>query len=121
MKESKNNKYTEALTLYDLLISVNPSLERKGKTMPYTSVNGHMYSFLSKEGVMGLRLSKIDLDEFLLKFKSKLMIQHGRTMKEYVEVPPDVLKNTKVLTTYIKLSYTYVSGLKPKVTKKKAN
>lgn len=50
--------YTESSLLYDQLINANPTIERKGKTMPYTSLNGHMFSFLSKEGTMGLRQNR---------------------------------------------------------------
>lgn len=32
----------DKLALYDKLIATNPEIERKGVTMPYTSVNGHM-------------------------------------------------------------------------------
>jgi len=104
---------------YNNLIDQHPKIERKGKTTPYTSINGHMFSFLSKEGVMGLRLSKDDRDSFIEKHDGQLMTQHGRFMKEYVEIPIDLLSNTKVLYTYLEQSFKYVSGLKPKPTKKK--
>lgn len=104
---------------YDLLLELNPKIERKGKTMPYTSVNGHMFSFLSKEGRMGLRLSKEDRDEFMETFDSKLMEQHGRIMKEYVVVPDALLGDIEELSTYLEKSFQYVSSLKPKPTKKK--
>lgn len=110
----------ENLTLYDTLIGKHIEMERKGKTTPYTSVNGHMFSFLSKNGTMGLRLSKSDLESFIKKYKVNLMEQHGRTMKEYVEVPFELLKNTEELSKFLIKSYTYISGLKPKITKKKA-
>ena len=109
----------EKLDLYDQLVQNNPAVERKGKTTPYTSINGHMFSFLDKEGNMGLRLDKEALEEFMIKFDSKLMVQHGRTMKEYVVIPEDLLRNTKELSTYLKKSLAYVTGLKPKPTKKK--
>lgn len=105
--------------LYDLLIQSNPKIERKGKTMPYTSVNGHMFSFLSKEGNMGLRLSENDREEFIQKFDSKLMEQHGRIMKEYVEVPDNLLSETEQISKFLQKSFDYVSSLKPKPTKKK--
>ncbi len=105
--------------LYDLLISSNPSIERKGKTTPYTSINGHMFSFLSKDGKMGLRLSKEDRDKFIETYETVLMEQHGRIMKEYVEVPDDLLKETKQLSNYLQKSFDYVSSLKPKTTTKK--
>ena len=38
------------LEFYDKLIDTNPDFERKGKTMPYTSVNGHVFSQLNKAG-----------------------------------------------------------------------
>jgi hypothetical protein len=30
-----------ALELYEKLVATNPKVERKGDTMPYTSLNGH--------------------------------------------------------------------------------
>ena len=105
--------------LYDLLIQSNPKIVRKGKTMPYTSVNGHMFSFLSKEGNMGLRLSQNNREVFIKKFESKLMEQHGRIMKEYVLVPDELLQETEVLSKFLQKSFDYVSSLKPKPTKKK--
>ncbi len=78
-----------------------------------------MFSFFDKEGKMGLRLSKEDLKVFTEKFKSKLMIQHGKTMKEYVEIPYDLLSDTNQLTEYLLRSLNYVSGLKPKPSNKK--
>lgn len=110
---------TDAVLLYDKLIQSYPNIERKGKTTPYTSMNGHMYSFLSKEGVMGLRLSKQDRESFIERHNSQLMIQHGRTMSEYVQIPNSLLKDTESLSKYFVLSFEYVSSLKPKSTKKK--
>jgi len=48
--------YDQKLALYEALIATHPKIERKGKSNPYTSVNGHMFSYLSKEGELGLRL-----------------------------------------------------------------
>lgn len=111
--------YESIVELYDMLIGANPQIERKGKTMPYTSINGHMFSFLSKEGAMGLRLSQNDREEFIKKFDTKLMEQYGRTMKEYVEVPNRLLQQTEELSEFLQKSFDYVSSLKPKPTKKK--
>lgn len=44
------------LELYEKLVATNPNVERKGATVPYTSLNGHMFSYLSKEGKLALRL-----------------------------------------------------------------
>jgi TfoX/Sxy family transcriptional regulator of competence genes len=119
MSKSKIEIPTEKLEFYDNLIGNNPEIERKGKTTSYTSINGHMFSFLSKEGIMGLRLSKNDREDFTQKFKGNLMKQHGRIMKEYVEIPNDLLQNTEQLNKYLTKSLNYVSQLKPKPTKNK--
>ncbi|MGK0386525.1 MAG: hypothetical protein ACI849_001142 [Patiriisocius sp.] len=49
--------------------------------MPYTSVNGHMFSFLDKEGQLSIRLPKEILEPFIEKHESSLSIQHGKLMK----------------------------------------
>jgi len=105
--------------LYDKLIASNPDIERKGKTMPYTSHNGHMFSYLSKTGSMGLRLPKEDREAFLEKHNTTLFEQYGAVMKEYVTVPDDLLENTEELQEYLDISYEYIRTLKPKPTTKK--
>ena len=107
------------LELYEKLVATNPAVERKGATMPYTSLNGHMFSFLTKAGTLALRLPSEERDAFLKKFKTKLCEQHGRVLEEYVEVPDALLKKTQELKKYFDLSYGYVASLQPKATKKK--
>ena len=111
--------WNQCLENYEKLIALFPEVERKGKTMPYTSMNGNMFSFLDKEGKMGLRLSKNNFEEFIEKFDSGQMEQHGRVMKEYVVIPDQLLKETEQLSEYFKMSLVYVASLKPKPTKKK--
>jgi len=41
------------LALYEKLIATDPSIERKGATIPYTSANGKMFTFLSPTGELG--------------------------------------------------------------------
>ena len=113
MSESKVTIPLKAMTQYDKLIAANTNIERKGKTSPYTSVNGHMFSFLSKSGVMGLRLPKAALDSFLEEYETQLMEQHGHTMKEYVQVPSALLENTEKLSTYLQIRFAHTSSLKP--------
>ena len=104
--------------IYTSLIESIPAAERKGKTMPYTSLNGHMYSFLDKDGFIGLRLSPSDIDTFIETFGAQLMVQHGRTMKAFVRIPIDLLDKGHILEDYFAKSYTHTAGLKPKPTKK---
>ncbi len=48
--------WEEQLTIYDQLVNLCPRFERKGKTMPFTSPNGYMFSQLNKAGEIGIRL-----------------------------------------------------------------
>jgi TfoX/Sxy family transcriptional regulator of competence genes len=107
----------ETLKSYEKLVATNPSVERKGASMPYTSCNGHMFSFLTKTGKLALRLPTEAREAFLEKHKAKLCEQHGTVLAEYVEVPDGLLKKTRELKRYFDLSYAYVASLKPKTKK----
>jgi TfoX/Sxy family transcriptional regulator of competence genes len=109
----------DKVELYEKLVATNPSVERKGATMPYTSLNGHLFSLLTKEGKLALRLPAEERDAFLKKYKAKLSEQYGVVLKEYVEVPDSLLKNTRELKEFFDLSYAYVGSLKPKPTTRK--
>jgi hypothetical protein len=103
---------------YNKLVATNPKIERKGSTVPYTSYNGHMFSYLEKDGSLGLRLPPDLLEEFLKKYKTTLFKSYGIIKKEYALVPDKLLKNTKELKPYFDASYKYVLSLKPKPEKK---
>ena len=107
------------LAIYDKLIATNPRVERKGAASAYTSMNGHMFSFLTKTGTLALRLPADEREAFLKTYKTKLCVQYGSVMKEYVEVPATLFKNTRALRTFFDISYTYVASLKPKPTTRK--
>ena len=108
----------DTLALYDELIKSNPEIERKGVKLPYTSANGHMFTFLSESGTLAIRLPEKERESFLKKHDTSLMEAHGTIMKEYVMVPEEFLKNTKELKKYLNVSYEYVITLKPKAQKK---
>jgi len=107
------------LELYEKLVATNPAVQRKGAKMPYTSVNGHMFSFLTETGTLALRLPAEELGAFLKKYKTALCERHGTVMKEYAVVPDALLAQTRELKKYFDLSCTYVGSLKPKATKRK--
>ncbi len=111
--------YLENLKLYEALVSSIPEVERKGATMPYTSRNGHMFSFLDKTGKMSLRLPTQDREAFLSKFKTKLTEQYGTIMKEYVDIPASLLQSTGDLEKYYDISFEYIGTLMPKATRRK--
>jgi TfoX/Sxy family transcriptional regulator of competence genes len=119
MAKADPEQYAANLALYEKLVATNPKVERKGATMPYTSLNGHMFSLLTKEGWLALRLPGDAREAFLKKYKTKLCVQYGTVMKEYVEVPDALLKKTQELRKFFGLSYAYVGSLKPKATSRK--
>lgn len=108
----------DKLALYERLVATRRDVERKGATIPYTSCNGHMFSFLTRSGTLALRLPAEAREAFLARYDAKLCVQYGTVMKEYVEVPDALLQNTRVLQTYFAQSYVYVRSLKPKPTRR---
>jgi hypothetical protein len=86
--------------------------------MPYTSLNGHMFSFVTKEGQVALRLSEADQEAFIRRFKTPPCVQNGAVMKEYVLIPESLLKKPADVGKYFKASRDYVGSLKPKATKR---
>ena len=110
---------SEKLEAYDRLIASRSDIQRKGVTSPYTSLNGHMFTYLNKAGSLGLRLPKDEREAFLDKYNTTLFESYGAVMKEYVTVPDDLLENTEELLPYLDISCEYVKSLKPKPTKKK--
>ena len=109
----------DRVELYERLVATNPDVTRKGAMMPYTSVNGNMFSLLTKEGRLALRLPVGEREAFLKKYKTKLSEQYGVVLKEYVEVPDSLLEKTQELRKFFDASYAYVSSLRPKATTKK--
>ena len=107
-----------ALELYEKLVAMHPKVERKGDTMPYTSLNGHMFSVLTKEGSLALRLPAKEREAFLTRYKTTLCEQYGHVMPEYVVVPDALLKKTRELSKHFDVSFDYVASLKPKPTTK---
>ena len=115
MTPKKTSKIPPAkLELYEKLIATSPEIERKGDVHPYTSVNGHMFSYLDQTGTMGLRLPKDALEAFLKKYETKPFVSYGVVKKDWATVPDSLLKNTKELKKYLQVSYEYTKTLKPK-------
>src|ERR1700744_5694101 len=103
----------EVLGWYEKLVATNPQIERKGDTVPYTSLNGHMFSYIN-DGSVVLRLSKEDKEAFEKKYKTGPVISYGTIKKDFVAVPDQLLKNTKELKKYFDQSIAYTKTLKPK-------
>ncbi len=106
--------YQKRLVIYDQLVKKCPEIERKGKTMPYTSDNGHMFSQLNKDGEIGIRLSKEAGQAFVEKFGGGAFRSYGAVMRDYVRIPDDLLENLDLLAIYLKEAHQYVLSLEPK-------
>lgn len=115
----KNNIPADKLDLYEKLVATIPEIERKGAANPYTSLNGHMFTYLNPSGSLALRLPEDEREKFLKKYKTTLFEAYGAVMKEYVTVPDALLKNTKALQPYFQMSVDYIRTLKSKPTTKK--
>lgn len=88
--------------------------------MPYTSRNGHMYSFLDPSGTMALRLPPAKYAEYLGKYADAgPAVQHGRPLKNFVTVPDALMENVAELRTWLVISHEWVGTLKPKPTARK--
>lgn len=118
--KSTGLSHDERTALYEKLIATHPKIESKGAANAYTSVNGNMFSLLRPSSEMALRLPADEREKFLMKYKTKLYEAYGTVMPEYVTVPDALLQKTAEMKKYLAISYEYVSGLKPKPTKKNA-
>jgi hypothetical protein len=116
--QKKSITQEERVALFNKLVESHGKAERKGDTIPYTSLNGNMFSYISKDGFMAMRLSKNDIEDFIKTFKTSLAVSYGITQKEYVVVPDSLLQKTNEMKPYFDLSYKYASSLKPKATTK---
>jgi hypothetical protein len=114
MAQSKTETPPEKLALFEKLVATLPGVELKGATVPYTSLNGHMFSYLSKAGTLALRLPADARASFLKKYDAVLCKQYGMVQKEYVEVPDALLRKTEELKRYFAQSFAYVGTLKAK-------
>ena len=106
--------WKEKLKLYDELIAKCPRFERKGKTMPYTSANGYMFSLLNKAGEIGIRFSKEVQKKYLEEFDSTLFKSYNSVMQGYVLIPEEMLEDLNNVAKYLDESYDYVMSLPSK-------
>lgn len=106
--------WQDKLTLYDALVAKCPRFDRKGKTMPYTSANGHMFSLLNKDGELGFRYSKEVQEKYIQELDTTVFKSYGAVMKGYVLIPDRMLDDLDELAKYLDESYDFVMTLEPK-------
>ncbi|NNE29988.1 MAG: hypothetical protein HKN16_10135 [Saprospiraceae bacterium] len=106
--------WEDNLKVYDELVSKCPRFERKGKTVPYTSANGHMFSTLNKDGELGIRFSKEVQEKYIAKYNTSLFKSYNAVMRGYILVTDKMLQNSKLMIKLLNEGYDYVMSLKPK-------
>lgn len=104
----------EKLKVYDALVAKCPRFKRKGKTMPYTSANGYMFSLFNKANEIGIRFSKEAQEKYIKEWNTTLYESHGAVIKGYVLIPERMLEDLDALAVYLDESYDYVMSLEPK-------
>lgn len=109
---------TEALDRYRAVVEASGNCEVKGAKNPYTSRNGHMFSFLDPDGTIALHLSPELETEFRSEFESGPVIQYDRTMRGYSSVPDGLFDDTETLSAWFDRAWDWIGTLKPKPTKK---
>ena len=107
-------KYDDQLKLYDQLVDKCPRFERKGKTMPYTSANGYMFSLLNKAGELGIRFSKEVQKKYMEKYDTTLFKSYNSIMHGYILLTEEMLKDEKNIVKLLNESYDHVMSLPPK-------
>jgi TfoX/Sxy family transcriptional regulator of competence genes len=118
-KDRNDAMPADRLELYDRLIEMQPGVARKGATIPYTSVNGHMFSYLN-DGHLVLRLASGGRETFLERYATTLHAAHSIVQKEYVDVPDTLFADPAELAPFFRSSYAYVAALRPKPTARRS-
>jgi len=119
MAKKKPDAPEERVELYDKVIATVPDQQRKGAASAYTSLNGHMFSFVDKTGEFAFRYSDARKKELIEELGGKESIQHNSVMRGYVVFPKSVMGDFDKLVELFKESHEYIGSLKPKPTKKK--
>ncbi len=112
----ENNKSfrAKAEEYYDELLAKCNRFQRKGKSMPYTSANGHMFSQLNKDGELGIRFSPETQKRYIQELGTGNYVSYGANMRGYVRMPEHLWENLDLLAKYLNEGYDYVMSLEPK-------
>ena len=106
-KQAKSSTIpADRIDAYDRLIATRSEVVRKGASIPYTSLNGHMTSYLTDTGSLVLRLPV------------QRNTAYGTVQKEFVDVPDALFEDTASIAPWFAASLAWIGGLKPKPTRR---
>ncbi len=106
--------WEEKLKVYDELVAKCPRFERKGKSVPCTTANGHMFSLLNKAGEIGIRFSKEVRKKYMEEYNTTLYRSYDPIMQGYISITKEMLENMDNVAKLLDESYDYVMSLGPK-------
>ncbi len=89
-------------------------IERKGKSVAFTSANGHMFSLLNKDGELGVRFYKEIQEKYFETYNTLYLMSHGAKMKGYILITEDMFTDMDLLVNLLKEGHHYVMSLDPK-------
>ncbi len=106
--------WEENYARYKELVSMCPRFELKGKSVPYTSANGHMFSQLNRDGELGIRFSKPVQEKYVQDLDTTPFKSYGATMRGYILIPEELWDDLERLAGLLNESCDYVMSLEPK-------
>lgn len=106
--------WKEKLKIYDELVAKCERFERKGKTMPYTSTNGYMFSLYNKACEIGIRFSKEVQKKYMEEYNTTIYKSYNAVMHGYILITEEMLKDLNNVAKLLDESYDYVMSLEPK-------
>jgi hypothetical protein len=74
----------------------------------------HSQSLIDKEGEVSIRLDEGDRERFIQQYESRISMQYGRQMKEFVVVPDSLLERPDEIRPWFVRSWEWVGALEPK-------
>ena len=103
----------ESVAFYEALLATIPAIERKGATMPYTSVNGNMFSGLFGSAV-GVKVSDADRAELEQVDGTGPYGPAERPMSGWTTLPDAWRRHPDQVTEWMGRADAHVSTLPPK-------
>lgn len=106
--------WKEKLKIYDELVAKCERFERKGKTMPYTSANGYMFSLYSKACEIGIRFSKEVQKKYMEEYNTTIYKSYNAVIHGYILITEEMLEDLNNVAKLLDESYDYLMSLEPK-------
>jgi TfoX/Sxy family transcriptional regulator of competence genes len=108
----------DLLKTFDEVAPPPPVVRRKMFGYPAAFVNGNMFLGLFQEQMI-LRLPEQAREQLIGEGGVLFEPMPGRPMREYVVVPPEILGDSKDLSSWVAKALAYGRGLPPKAAKEK--